>query len=254
MTARVLIAVTLLASVVLILPAAPAAACTAGSQGSTQVTSGVTGLLINGEQAAAAAACSSTTTKSAGGPPVLPPPRDSGLDAICVREAIEASIDPFVFCDLPREPSAAPAVTPGLVAAAFRELVLPAAELVVQPPGGRTLVNFETNFFTEQGELSRTVSVLGREVELRIRPESYDWRFGDGGSRVTTGPGSAYPDLEVTHRYLRAGRVAPSVAVTYAARFRVGDGAWRPVTGTVTVPGKPQPLRVVEARPVLVGH
>lgn len=124
---------------------------------------------------------------------------------------------------------------------------------MIQPPNGRTLVNFETNFYTEQGEFTRTVALLGRQVELRIWPASFGWEFGDGASDQTTSPGAAYPELEITHEYLRKGRVTPSVDTTYAAQFRVGGGPWRDVAGTVTIPGSPQPLRVVEARPVLVG-
>jgi hypothetical protein len=90
-------------------------------------------------------------------------------------------------------------------------------------------------------------------VQLRIWPASFVWRFGDGASKRTSTPGSAYPDLEITHKYARKGRVSPSVDTTYAAQFRVGGGAWQDVAGTVTIPGSPQQLRVVEARPVLVG-
>ena len=115
-------------------------------------------------------------------------------------------------------------------------------------------MNFETNFYTEQGEFTRTVTLLGRQVELRIWPASFGWRFGDGESEQTTSPGAAYPDLEVTHEYLRKGRVSPSVDTTYAAQFRVGGGPWRDVAGTVTIPGARRTLRVVEARPVLVGR
>jgi hypothetical protein len=144
-------------------------------------------------------------------------------------------------------------VTPGSVLTAFRSLDLPAAKLVIQPPNGRTLVNFETNFYTEQGSFTRTVTLLGRQVELRIWPAAYDWRFGDGETERTTSPGAAYPDLEVTHTYLEKGRVSPSVDTTYAAQFRVGGGPWQDVSGTVTITGTPEELRVVEARPVLVG-
>ncbi len=144
-------------------------------------------------------------------------------------------------------------ITAGMVAQAFRRLPLPAAELVVEPPNGRTLVNFETNFYTEQGEFSRTVTLLGRRVELRIWPAGYRWWFGDGAVEETTSPGAAYPGLEVTHEYVEKGRVSPRVDVTYAARFRVGGGPWREVAGTVMIPGSAEVLRVVEARPVLVG-
>jgi len=158
-------------------------------------------------------------------------------------------------CPAEGEPAAEqPEVTPGLVAQALRRLDLPAAELEIQPPGGRTLVNFETNFFTEQGELSRTVRLLGREVELRIWPAEFVWRYGDGTVERTTGPGAAYPALDITHTYLRTGRVRPSLDVTYAAEFRVGSGSWRAVAGTVTIPGDAHELEVVPARPVLVGH
>ncbi len=165
-------------------------------------------------------------------------------------------VDRGFNCPVDSAPAAAapPQVTPGLVLAAFRRLPLPPSELRVQPPNGRTLVNFDTNFFTDGAELSRTVTLLGRRVELRIWPSQFGWRFGDGATRSTTSPGSAYPDLEITHRYLRAGRVAPSVDTTYAARFRVDGGPWRDVAGTVTIPGRPDALRVVTARPVLVGQ
>ena len=162
-------------------------------------------------------------------------------------------IDAGTNCPVEAGPAPEPQVTPGLVAAAFQRLPLPASDLQVQPPNGRTLVNFATNFYTDNGEFTRTVTLLGRRVELRIWPARYGWRFGDGATRWTTSAGSAYPDLEITHRYLRRGRVSPSVDTTYAAQFRVGGGAWRDVNGTVTIPGAPQGLQVVTARPVLVG-
>lgn len=157
-------------------------------------------------------------------------------------------------CPLPLDPAAGAGLTPGMVLAAFRRIPLPASELMVQPPGGRTLVNFDTNFYTDGGEFRRTVTLLGRRVELRIWPASFEWRFGDGESRQTTEPGGRYPNLEITHRYLSKGRVSPSVDTTYAAQFRVANGPWRDVNGTVTIPGIPEGLRVVTARPVLVGY
>jgi hypothetical protein len=148
--------------------------------------------------------------------------------------------------------SAPPKVTPGLVLTALRRIGLPESDLKVQPPGGRTLVNFDTNFYTDNAEFTRTVTLLGQRVELRIWPARFGWRFGDGASRWTKSPGAA--DLEITHRYLHQGRVGPSVDTTYAAQFRVGGGPWRDVSGTVTIPGTPEGLRVVTARPVLVGN
>ena len=71
---------------------------------------------------------------------------------------------------------------------------------------------------------------------------------------TTDEPGSPYPHLDVTHRYLRKGDVAPSVDTTYTATYRVNGGAWRDVPGSVTIPGAPVALEVVTATPTLVGY
>lgn len=195
------------------------------------------------------------TASSAGEPDGPLPPRDSDLDAVCVRSAISIGLDPFEFCAAPGDQAnPTPQLTPGMVAAAFRRLPLPPATLQVQPANGRTLVNFATNFWTERGELTRSVSLLGRRVDLRIWPTSYTWSFGDGTTSTTSEPGAPYPDLQVTHDYRRAGRVAPSVDTTYAAEFSVDSGPWQPVSGTVTIPGAPVGLRVLTATPTLVGY
>ncbi len=151
------------------------------------------------------------------------------------------------------EEAVEPALTAGMVAAAFARIPLPPSALIIQPPNGRTLVNFDTNFYTETEPTTRSVTLLGQRVELSITPAAFAWRFGDGASTTTASPGSAYPDLEVTHNYLRKGRVLPSVDTTYTATYRVGNGGWQPVPGSVTIPGASVPLRVVTARPQLVG-
>jgi hypothetical protein len=181
------------------------------------------------------------------------PPTNSGLDAICVATAISLGQDPFRFCDEPADGTQA-VVTPGIVAVALTRIPLPPAVLVIQPPNGRTLVNFETNFYTETQPFDRTVMLLGQRVDLHIVPSGFGWRFGDGGSLATAGPGSPYPHLDVTHRYLTKGHVAPSVDTTYTATFRVNGGPWRDVPGSVTIPGAPVELDVVTATPTLVGY
>jgi hypothetical protein len=125
---------------------------------------------------------------------------------------------------------------------------------MIQPPKGRTLVNFETNFYTERAGFDRSVRLLGRRVDLRIWPSGFRWVFGDGAELASASAGAPYPDLVITHAYLRRGGVSPRVDTTYSARFRVDGGAWRAVDGTVTIPGVSVPLEVVTASPVLVGY
>ncbi len=159
----------------------------------------------------------------------------------------------------PTEPEAAAAappvvITSAMVLRALREVPLPESVLVVQPPGGRTLVNFETNFYTEAEEFTRTVRLAGQRVDLRIRPSGFGWHFGDGASLSTTSAGSPFPDLEVTHSYRRRGAVGARVDTTYSADFRVNGGPWQAVEGTVTMAGQSVGLQVLTASPTLVGY
>jgi hypothetical protein len=181
------------------------------------------------------------------------PATDSGLDSICVQTALSIDRDPFEFCAEP-DGDAPPEITPGMVAAAFRFLSVPPSMLVVQPPNGRTLVNFDTNFYTESLPVDRSVTLLDQRVDLHIVPSQFTWQFGDGGSLATAEPGAPYPDLEVTHRYVKKGKVAPSVDTTYAATYSVNGGPWLDVPGTVTIAGPPVDLQVLTATPTLVGY
>jgi hypothetical protein len=147
-----------------------------------------------------------------------------------------------------------PGVTGGLVATAFRRIPLPPSTFSIQPPGGRTLVNFDTNFFTEERSLDRTVRLLGQRVDLRIEAHSYTWHFDDGESVTTSKPGAPYPKLQVTHNYLQTGGYRPALDITWVADYRVNGGAWQPVPGSVTIEGGPTNLRAIEARPTLVGY
>ncbi len=145
-------------------------------------------------------------------------------------------------------------ITPALVLAAFRRTDLPASQLAVQPPDGRTLVNFETNFYTEQEPFTRQVRLLGQRVDLKIWPSQFSWVFGDGDQLTSQSAGAPYPDLLITHDYRAEGGVSPRVDTTYAAQFRVNGGPWRDVDGTVTIAGSPTRLQVLTASPVLVGY
>ena len=148
------------------------------------------------------------------------------------------------------------ALTPRDVQRAFARLSWPASTLVVQPPKGRTLVNFDTNFFTTNtAPTTQVVTLLGQRVTIEATPTAYRWHFGAGdGDRTTSDPGAAYPDLRVTFRYPRVGTVQPSVDTTYAGRYRVGAGPWRTIPATLTVAGPSVVLEVVSATPHLMGY
>jgi hypothetical protein len=154
----------------------------------------------------------------------------------------------------PPEAFEPPTVTPGMVLSELQRVGLPALEIEIQPEA-KTLVNFDTIFHTDPRPVDVDLTILGQAVQVRATPTSYGWQFGDGSALTTRTPGEAYPSKEIVHRYLDAEvTVEPSVSVTYGAQFRVGGGDWQDVGGTVTIPGPPEGLRVVEATGVLSGE
>ncbi len=147
-----------------------------------------------------------------------------------------------------------PQVTEAMILAAFRRIPLPSLRSQSQP-ANKTLINFDTIFFTEAEPLTRQVTLLGQSVRLEIRPSRFEWVHGDGTTRTTATAGAPYPAKEVVHRYADAHRtVAHRVAVTWSAEYSLNGGPLQPVNGTVTTSGPATPLRIAEASPALSGH
>jgi hypothetical protein len=154
-------------------------------------------------------------------------------------------------------------ITAEMVAKEFAKETPPSVELMVQPPGGRTLVNFDTVYSTQAEAYVKPVRLLGETVELKISPVRYTWNHGDGTDQHTTHPGQEFDGREgvepsevegmVTHQYVALGTYAASVAVEWNAVYRIqGDTDWTPVDGTVTSQGPSVDLEVLEAYAKLV--
>lgn len=165
-------------------------------------------------------------------------------------------------CIEPGDPIAtatAPVLTPGRILEAFRRVPLPEASLEVQPPGGETLVNFDTILHTQAEPFTETVQLLGRQVTFDISPASFTWNLGNGESMTTTDPGRPWArgvpmEQFVSHRYTEAGPVTLDLTTTWGARWRLGNGPWRDVDGTVTMTSPAQDLQVRTAQPQLVSY
>lgn len=161
--------------------------------------------------------------------------------------------------DIEFECSTAVASVDAEVQRVFTTLTWPASVVEMQPPDG-TLVNLDTVFWTENvAPTSQTVRLLGQVITVEATPTSYLFVFDDSdpapgqvAQLVSRAPGKPYPDQTIRHRYAQPGAVSPRVDTTYVGRYRLGQGAWRQITGTATVQGAPVPLQVREASPVLV--
>ena len=139
-----------------------------------------------------------------------------------------------------------------LVVSEWQAIQIPAATIGINPPDGRTLVNFETIFFTDAGEQSFPVTLLGRSVVIYAVPVEYIWHHGDGTTQTTQSPGAPYPSKEITHLFDTIGTVNPRVDVRYRAEFTVDGGARQPIPGIASVTGTSEELTVLEARTRLV--
>lgn len=139
-----------------------------------------------------------------------------------------------------------------LVLREWQAIQIPAATLGINPPDGRTLVNLETIFFTDAGEQSFPVTLLGRSVVIYAVPVEYVWHHGDGTTQTTQSPGAPYPSKEITHLFDTIGTVNPRVDVRYRAEFTVDGGARQPIPGIASVTGTSEELTVLEARTRLV--
>ncbi len=149
--------------------------------------------------------------------------------------------------------AAPPQVTEGMVLAAFRRIPLPSLRSHSQP-ANKTLINFDTIFFTEAQPLTRNLTLLGQRVRLEIKPSRFEWVHGDGTTDTTSSPGAPYPAKDIVYRYADAHRtVEHRVVVTWSAQWSLNGGPLEPVNGTVTTTGPNTPLRVAEASPVLSG-
>jgi len=150
-------------------------------------------------------------------------------------------------------------VTHEAVYRAFQRIPLPDSDVVIQPPGGETLVNLDTIFSTQADGFTETVGLLGHRVDFDITPARFTWINGDGTTQVTDWAGKPWakgtPLAEfITHRYDDADRtVRPRVDTTWTAQYRVDGGPWRDVGGTVTIEGDPFDLAVLSAEPHLAG-
>jgi hypothetical protein len=142
---------------------------------------------------------------------------------------------------------------PELTTADFRALPIPPSPLTVQPDRGWVLVNKETIAYSSDDEQTLRTEVLGVGVTVVVTPVSFSWDFGDGHPFTTDGPGSAYPDHDVSRVFRKLGTERVRLTTTWSGRYRInGDSRWRDVDGTATTTSTSPPFEVVERRSVLV--
>jgi hypothetical protein len=146
-----------------------------------------------------------------------------------------------------------PAAVRTLLLSDSKFIPAPVSHTRINPTNGRSVVNAEVVFSADtQSTYSIDVPILGFTVHLDLRPEQWEWHFGDGTTLVTQTAGRPYPDKDVVHRYRGKGTFAPYVTVTWGGTFTF-NGVVYPINGTTTVDGPASAITIAEAKSHLVG-
>lgn len=143
-----------------------------------------------------------------------------------------------VVCRKPAEPQGP---TEGDVWSALVEFGIPGGKTIIEPPNGKTLVNFETNFYTTKRGDTLPLQVGPYLVDIKAKAASYEWHWDDDTrNTTTTGPGHEAPEVEITHRYTELGDYDPSVTIHYDVWWREnGTADWQKFDGTLEASTSP---------------
>jgi len=153
-----------------------------------------------------------------------------------------------------------PEVTLAMVENAWKEVPLPTPALDMYPVHAATWVNIPAVFFTSADPFSKDLRILSQDVHLEIKPVSYHWEYGQGGSADTDWPGRPYqdgvspidnPDSYVSYNYQNTGEASATVTVVWAATYSVNGGTTHEVPTTVPMTSDPLTVAIGEGHPVL---
>ena len=141
----------------------------------------------------------------------------------------------------PATPAPAPVTFAPVTLTDLANFVPQSASLTSQPRGW-TVVNLNTNFIAGASTHVVGGSLFGQSAEVRFTPHAYDWNYGDGGTQSTAVSGARWDALGLrefsatptSHIYASEGSFTTSVSVRYGVEYRVGGGAWIPVSGEVS--------------------
>lgn len=151
-------------------------------------------------------------------------------------------VSPSPQCQRKPAPLAPAPVTYAPIALSDLANFIPQSATLTSQPRGWTVVNLNTNFIAGASTHVVGGSLFGRSAEVRFTPRTYDWNYGDGATQTTGVSGARWDSLGLrefsptatSHIYGSEGSFTTSVSVRYGAEYRVGGGAWIPVSGEVS--------------------
>lgn len=131
----------------------------------------------------------------------------------------------------------------------LRELPIKASKVGSQP-GRHTLKGSETNIYAEPADQSFSIEIVGKKVDIRVKPTEYRWNYGDGTSLVTAVPGGPVPEARwgeetvTSHVFNATGDVSVGLTTVFTGEFSVDGGPFQPIAGNAPVPSTPKALSI----------
>ena len=140
------------------------------------------------------------------------------------------------------------------------EAFRPAPPVQFMQPDGWMVVGLPTNLYTTTSAHTVDGELLGLPATVRFTPFSYRWRYGDGSSAVLSTRGAPWNALGLrefdatatSHIYRASGTYVIDLDVDYTAEYRIRDGAWQRIPGTLRLPANRLTATAGEAVTVLV--
>ena len=123
---------------------------------------------------------------------------------------------------------------------------------------GFTLRNAHTNVWADADRQTFRETILGVDVQVRVRPVNYRWSYGDGQSWTTVIPGGPLRsgqfdvETETSHQYAETGAHRLGLTTTFQAEYSADGGPWLAVVGTNSVASVPETVDVWRTKKLLV--
>ena len=132
----------------------------------------------------------------------------------------------------------------------------PSGSSIVVEPGWWSLPRVPTNIYTRASVDTQPGELLGWPIEVRFTPQAFNWSYGDGVTRRTSGPGGSWGGAQfsstaTSHTYSSPGNYSLSLSVEYALSYRFPGEAFVSIPGTITQNQGTARVQVLRVSPVL---
>jgi len=136
----------------------------------------------------------------------------------------------------------------------------PSPGLQVMEPGGWAVVGLPVNVYAIAERQVVAGTLLGASAEVRFTPSAFRWDYGDGVVVTHAEPGASWADsgaLEfdptaTSHVYRREGEYTIRMTLVHRAEYRIGDGPFVSIPGTLEVAANELHVSARSPRTVLV--